>query len=57
MEEQHTKEVYFHEWCPKCQYRKISEKDMLPDDPCWDCLNQGFDIDSHRPICFKEKTR
>lgn len=56
MEEQHhTKEVYYDKWCPKCEYRKLEEKDFKPEDPCWDCLTQGFNIDSHKPVCFKEK--
>lgn len=50
-----TKEVYFHEWCPKCKYSEIDEKTMKPDDPCWDCLYHVWNIDSNKPINFKEK--
>ena len=46
------KEVYFHEYCPKCVW-----KDMKEDNPkgqCWDCLESPTNGDSHKPINFKE---
>lgn len=46
-----TKEVYFNEWCPKCKHEKLNETE----DPCNDCLAQGFNFDSHKPVMFKEK--
>ena len=45
------KEVYFNEYCPKCKNWEKSEAD----DPCFDCLNQGWNEDSHKPICYKPK--
>lgn len=46
-----TKEVQFDIWCPQCvHYNKDATED-----PCWDCLNQGWNIDSHKPICFEAK--
>lgn len=45
------KEVYFHVWCPKCEYDKTPENE----DPCWDCLNEPVNIESHKPVKFKEK--
>lgn len=46
-----TKEVRFDEYCIKCKYYDKSEAE----DPCWDCLNQGWNIDSHKPIYWEEK--
>ena len=46
-----TKEVYFEIYCPKCQHWEKSEAD----DPCFDCLNQNWNDDSHKPIYFKEE--
>lgn len=45
-----TKEVKFDEYCPKCQYYNKGEDE----DPCWDCLNQGWNEDTHKPLMFKE---
>lgn len=46
-----TKEVRFDEYCPKCVNYEKSESE----DPCWDCLNQGWNYDSHKPLYFEEK--
>lgn len=46
-----TKEVRFDKYCKLCQYYEKSEAE----DPCWDCLNQGWNEDSNKPILFKEK--
>lgn len=46
-----TKEVYFDMYCRKCKYESKSESD----DPCWDCLKHGWNVDSHKPVYFKEK--
>lgn len=45
-----TKEVRFDEFCPKCKHWDKQESE----DPCFDCLNQGWNEDSHRPIFFDE---
>lgn len=45
------KEVYFDKYCPLCiNYEKAEHED-----PCFDCLNRGWNEDSHKPVCFKEK--
>jgi len=49
-----TREVRFDEWCSKCEYSDITEDNMNPKDPCWDCLHEPMNIDSHKPINFKE---
>ena len=45
-----TKEVRFDEYCKLCKNYEKSESE----DPCWDCLNQGWNEDSHKPIRFEE---
>lgn len=45
------KEVYFDEYCHRCQHEEKKESE----DPCYDCLGQGYNVDSHKPINFKEK--
>ena len=45
------KEVYFGEYCKTCKYEKLSEQD----DPCYDCLNNPINEDSHKPIRWEEK--
>ena len=44
------KEVRFDIYCQKCKHYSKSEKE----DPCWDCLDQGWNEDSHRPLRFEE---
>lgn len=46
-----TKEVYFDMYCRKCEHESKDESE----DPCHDCLNQGWNVDSHKPVYFKEK--
>ena len=46
-----TKEVRFDLYCNKCKHWEKSEAE----DPCWDCLDQGWNDDSHKPIRFEEK--
>lgn len=46
-----TKEVYFNIYCPQCVHYSKAESE----DPCWDCLENGYNFDSHRPVKFKNK--
>ena len=46
------KEVYFNEYCKKCVNKDVSEDD--PEGDCWECLESPVNIDSHKPINFKE---
>lgn len=48
-----TKEVYFNEYCKICKYSKNSETE----DPCYDCLHEPVNIDSHKPVYFHEKRK
>lgn len=45
------KEVYFDQYCTSCAYEKLSESS----DPCWDCLNEPVNTDSHKPVEWKAK--
>lgn len=45
-----TKEVYFDKWCPTCAHVELGEEK----DPCHECLNQGWNIDSHKPVNWEE---
>lgn len=45
-----TKEVRFDTYCPLCKHYEKNEAE----DPCFDCLNQGWNEDSHQPICYEE---
>lgn len=45
------KEVNFNKYCPKCMYHDLNENG----DPCNDCLAWGYNIDSKKPVFFKEK--
>lgn len=46
-----TKEVYFDVYCSKCQHKDTNETE----EPCNECLAQGFNLDSHKPVYFKEE--
>lgn len=43
------KEVRFDLWCQSCKHKDKSESE----DPCWDCLEQGWNVDSQRPIFWE----
>lgn len=46
-----VKIVKFDKYCPSCQYWDKKESE----DPCYDCLTQGWNEDSHKPISYKER--
>lgn len=45
------KEVYFNEYCHKCVHKDTDESEL----PCDECLEYGSNVDSHKPVYFKEK--
>ena len=47
-----NKEVFFDVYCPRCEYKGVSESD--PNGKCWDCLESPVNVDSHKPVNFKE---
>ena len=50
MEDQY-KEVYFDQYCKKCLYKDEDETN----DACDECLANPSNINSHKPVNFKEK--
>lgn len=42
--------VEFHEYCEKCKYWEKSEEE----DPCFECLENPVNVDSHKPVKFEE---
>lgn len=44
------KEVYFDEWCRNCINKTTDENEM----PCDECLEYGFNMDSHKPRNYEE---
>lgn len=46
------KEVYFDKYCQRCEFKDVSESD--PNGACWDCLESPANVDSHKPLYFKE---
>lgn len=49
--DENLKEIYFDEYCPKCKYSELSESE----DPCWDCLENPYRENSHKPEYYKPK--
>ena len=47
------KEVRFDIYCKKCKHENESEFES----PCCDCLAQGWNVNSKKPISFEEKTK
>ena len=45
------KEVYFGDYCKTCKYEKNPESE----DPCYDCLNESVNEDSHKPVYWEDK--
>ena len=44
------KEVWFASYCKKCKYWEKNSGE----EPCNECLNQPYMVDSHKPLNFKE---
>ena len=45
------KEAYFDQYCKSCKHEKLEEKF----DPCNECLANGYNLNSHKPVCWEEK--
>ena len=48
---QNKKEVDFHKYCALCKYDN-SDKKEEDEDPCNECLCQGWNENSHNPISY-----
>ena len=47
------REVWCASYCKKCKYKDLEGYE----EPCNECLNQPFMIDSHKPLNFKEEDK
>lgn len=47
--ESRDKFVDFQKYCNMCEYRSKSESE----DPCWECLTNPVNTDSHKPVNYK----
>ena len=45
-----TKEVRFDVYCKQCKHYDLGEEKT----PCWECLDQGWNENSHKPLYFEE---
>ena len=48
--ETHFKIVEFDKFCKTCEHKDLPESES----PCWDCLTESVNEDSHRPVKYKE---
>jgi hypothetical protein len=51
MDQQPYKEVYFHEYCEKCEHWDKDEDE----EPCATCLSDAINLNSHKPTMWEEK--
>lgn len=45
------KEVYFDKYCKTCEHFDKMEIE----DPCCECLEECVNVNSHKPVMWKEK--
>ena len=43
--------VEFWNWCYKCKHKDKAELD----DPCFDCVAEPVNEDSHKPVKYEEE--
>lgn len=48
--ETRTKEVFYDIYCKKCKYYELEPYKS----PCNECLAEPYNMDSHKPVNFKE---
>lgn len=53
MDHQAYKEVYFHEYCKTCKYEKTKDTD----EPCYECLGESLNWNTHRPVKYEKKEK
>lgn len=46
-------EVYFDRYCETCKNKDTKEYE----NPCNDCLSEGVNVGSHKPVNWREKER
>lgn len=47
----HYKEVYFDKYCASCVHSDTLESE----DPCFECLDEPVNVESHKPVNWKER--
>lgn len=45
------KEVDYSKYCKMCKNRDLKENE----EPCWECLTNPVNEDTHRPVMFEER--
>ncbi len=45
--------VDFEKYCKTCEHRDLKESE----DPCFDCLDEPTNLNSHKPVYYKEKQK
>lgn len=53
MQDDAYKEVYFDKYCKTCEHSKVKEDE----DPCYDCLAEPTNLNSHKPVKWEEKVK
>lgn len=48
-----TKFVWFADYCKRCEHKDAPETE----DPCNECLGEPANLNSHKPINFKEANK
>lgn len=51
MDNEGTKEVYFDQYCKTCVHKDKKEDE----EPCFACLNEPVNINSHKPVRWEGK--
>lgn len=51
--ENEEKLVEFEKWCPACVYEQLSESES----PCFECLEDPVNVNSHRPTRFEHDAK
>lgn len=52
MDHQAYKEVWFDEYCEKCEYEKLTETES----PCDECLQEPTNWNTHKPVKYKKRS-
>jgi hypothetical protein len=51
MDEQAYKEVHFDKYCKTCKHEKLKETEA----PCYECLGEPLNWNTHRPVKYDKK--
>jgi methionyl-tRNA synthetase len=52
--ENREKEVFFDKYCGMCIYRDMVDEKGYQCEQCEECLASPYNIDSHKPINYRE---